>query len=100
MKLEDASPERRRRSLRFLRGLAIDITPLRQSRDFRLLWTGQLISMTGRQITAVALPLQVYLLTRSPFDVGLIGLAQLLPMVLFSPFGGTIADRVDRRVLI
>jgi predicted MFS family arabinose efflux permease len=83
-----------------LRGLAIDVTPLRASRDFRLLWTGELVSMFGRQITVVALPLQVYLLTHSPLAVGFIGLVQLVPLVVFSLIGGVVADRVDRRKLI
>ena len=65
-----------------IRGLAIDLTPLRGSRDFRVLWFGQLISLTGRQITVVALPYQVYLLTRSPLAVGLIGLVQLVPLIV------------------
>jgi MFS family permease len=83
-----------------IRGLAIDVTPLRRSRDFRLLWLGQLVSLTGRQITTVALPFQVFLLTRSSLAVGLIGLAELIPLVAFSIAGGPIADRVDRRRLL
>src|SRR5713101_2432471 len=52
-----------------IKGLAIDIAPLRESRDFRLLWLGELISMAGRQITVVALPFQVYVLTGSSLAV-------------------------------
>jgi MFS family permease len=76
------------------------VTPLRTSRDFRLLWIGELVSTTGRQITVVALPYQVFLLTRSPLAVGLIGLAEVLPLMAFSIFGGALADRVDRRKLL
>jgi MFS family permease len=83
-----------------VRGLAIDITPLRQARDFRLIWTGQLISLTGRMITTVALPFQVFLLTRSSLAVGLIGLVEVVPLVVFGIVGGPIADRVDRRRLL
>jgi MFS family permease len=83
-----------------VRGLAIDVTPLRRSRDFRLLWTGQLISMTGRMITTVALPFQVFLLTRSSLAVGMIGLVELVPLVVFGIAGGPIADRMDRRLLL
>ena len=83
-----------------IRGVAIDITPLRTSKDYRLLWFGQLVSLTGTQITVVALPFQVFVLTRSPLAVGLIGLAQVVPLILFSVAGGTIADRVDRRKLM
>jgi MFS family permease len=83
-----------------LRGLAIDIRPLKESRDFRLLWIGELISLTGRQITVVALPLQVFVLTGSSLAVGMIGLVQVIPLILVSVGGGALADRVDRRRLI
>ena len=83
-----------------LKGLAIDITPLRASRDFRLLWIGELISTTGRQITLVALPYQIFKLTGSSLAVGMIGLVQIVPLILFSQIGGAIADRMDRRTLI
>src|SRR5438270_1306510 len=71
---EGHQPGGLRRAGGAVRGLTIDITPLRESRDYRLLWIGELISTTGRQISVVALPLQVFLLTRSSLDVGLIGL--------------------------
>ena len=45
--------------------ILLDLTPLRQSRDFRLLFTGQLVSMLGTQLTVVAIPYQVYHLTHS-----------------------------------
>lgn len=83
-----------------IRGLAVDATPLRTSREFRLLWLGQLISLVGRQVTVVALPLQVFLLTGSSLAVGMIGLVQVVPLVVFSLIGGAVADRVDRRRLI
>ena len=83
-----------------IRGLAIDVTPLRVSRDFRLLWGGELISTTGRQITTVALPAQVFLQTHSSLLVGVIGLIQVVPLAVFSIVGGAAADRVDRRKLI
>ena len=96
----DHSGGRRSRAREALRGLAVDITPLRESRHYRLLWFGQLISVTGRQITVVAVPFQVFLLTRSPLAVGMIGLVQVGPLILASIAGGAIADRVDRRRLI
>jgi MFS family permease len=80
-----------------VRRIAIDISPLRQSRNFRLVWTGQLISLVGRQVTVVAVPFQVYQLTHSSVAVGLIGAFQLVPYVLLSLVGGTVADRFDRR---
>jgi MFS family permease len=96
----NAPNPRRRGGAGFLRGLAVDVTPLRTSRDFRLLWAGQLVSTMGRQITAVAVPYQVYRLTGSTLDVGLLGLAQAVPLVLCSLIGGAVADRFDRRGLL
>ncbi|HXF57392.1 MAG TPA: MFS transporter [Actinomycetota bacterium] len=90
----------RARAGAFLRRLAIDVTPLRVSRDYRLLWTGQLISTVGRQVTLVALPFQVFQLTRSSLAVGLIGLAEVVPLVLSSVGGGPLVDRFDRRRLL
>ncbi len=83
-----------------VRSVAIDLSPLRASREFRLLWVGELISTTGRQITIVALAFQVFVLTDSSFAVGLIGLVELLPLVVCSIVGGAVADRVDRRKLL
>ena len=77
-----------------------DVTPLRSSREFTLLWTGQLVSQAGSTIRLVALPYQVYLLTGSSLAVGLIGLFSAVPLIFFSFFGGVIADRVDRRRLL
>lgn len=77
-----------------------DITPLQTSREFRLLWTGQLISQAGSTIRLVAIPYQIYVLTGSSLAVGLIGLFSAVPLITFSLFGGVIADRVDRRRLL
>jgi ENTS family enterobactin (siderophore) exporter len=57
-----------------VRRIAVDLTPLRRSRDFRLLWLGELVSETGSNITLVALYIQVFRLTRSSLAVGAIGL--------------------------
>lgn len=78
----------------------MDLSPLRESRDFRLLWIGDLISHTGQHITVVALPFQIFQLTGSPLAVGLIGLAQVGPLIAFALIGGAIADRYDRRRLL
>src|SRR5438552_2352882 len=79
------------------RAVAIDFSPLRDSRDFRLLWIGQLVGNIGRQITVVALPYQVFLITRSSLMVGLLALAQAGPLVVFSLAGGAIAAAADPR---
>jgi hypothetical protein len=78
----------------------IDVSPLRESRSFRLLWIGQLVSLTGTQLRLVAIPYQIYLITGSSLDVGLIGLFQAIPLISLALFGGVIADRVDRRRLL
>jgi predicted MFS family arabinose efflux permease len=76
---------------------AVDTGPLRASRDFRLLWLGELISQTGSQVTTVALFVQVDRLTHSAAAVGFIGLAQLLPMIVASVLIGPVIDRRNRR---
>jgi MFS family permease len=66
-------------------------------RDFRLLWLSQLVSQTGSQMQTVALHWHVYLLTRSPLALGALGLTRVVPVVLFSLWGGVAADRLDRK---
>jgi len=83
---------------RFAR-VAVDTRPLRESRNFRLLWTGQAVSFLGSEITLVAIPFQVYELTGSTLAV-LISLFELVPLLAFALVGGAIADATDRRRLI
>ena len=83
-----------------MRGLALDTTPLRASRAYRNLLVGDAVSVVGTQVTTVAVPLQVYDQTGSAFSVGLVGLAGLVPVVLFGLYGGAVADAVDRRRLV
>ncbi|MCI0527599.1 MAG: MFS transporter, partial [Nitrospira sp.] len=71
-----------------------------QYRDFRLLWIGQLISWTGSQMQAAAILWHIYALTKSPLALGGVGLARILPILLFSLVGGVIADVVERRRLM
>ena len=61
---------------------------------------GQLVSLVGRQITVVAVPYQVYRLTGSAALVGLLGLAQVVPLIGVSLLAGGLADRFDRRLLL
>lgn len=81
------------------RRIFADLTPLRTSRDYRRLWVGGTISWVGQAMTALAISLQVYDITRSSFAVGLVGLFSLVPLVAFGLYGGAIADTVDRRTL-
>ena len=90
-------PARRPVASRVFRTLAVDARSLRESQPFRRLWVGQLISLVGRQITLVAVPFQVYSLTRSALYVGLLGIVQAVPLICGSLGGGAIADRFDRR---
>jgi MFS family permease len=97
----DVFPDgRRKRVAGAIRRLAVDTTPLRRNRDFRLLWTGELVSQTGSQITLVAVFIQVFQLTGSSAAVGIIGVAQLGPLIVMTLLGGPLVDRVDRRRLM
>jgi MFS family permease len=80
--------------------LLTDATPLRQYPAFRRLWLGTMLSRTGSAMTTFAVGLQVFDLTRSTAAVGGLGLAALVPLVLITLPGGTLADRVDRRRLV
>ncbi len=60
-----------------MRSLLLDLTPLRQSRQFALLFSGHAVSQFGRQLTVVAAPIQVFEMTESTVAVGLLGLVQL-----------------------
>jgi MFS family permease len=80
-------------------GLFLDVSPLRASRAFRVLWLSQVATTTGRQFVLVAVPYQVYVLTHSSLAVGLLGIFQAVPIVLAGLYGGALADRLDRRRL-
>jgi MFS family permease len=92
--VEGASSGRQRRRLR---DATLDLTALRASRDFRLLFAGQTVSFTGSMITYVAVPFQLYELTRSSLLVGLLGVAELVPLLVTALVGGAVADGFDRR---
>ena len=82
------------------RHILLDITPLRRSRDYRALLSGLGVSVLGNQLTTVAVPFQVYALTRSSLMVGLVSLTQLFPLIIGSLLGGSLVDAVDRRKLL
>lgn len=83
-----------------MRKYAIDLTPLKKYRDFRLLWTAGLFSYFGSMITFVALPFQIKELTNSYWAVGLIGAVEIIPLTIFGLYGGVLADYVDRKKMI
>ena len=80
--------------------MLLDLSPLRRHRDFRLVFAGQLVSGFGSFLTYVALPVQLYELTRSSVLVGLVGTAQIVPLAATALWGGALADAVDRRRLL
>lgn len=96
-----AEPPAPRRTLRQrIAGLRVDVTPLRTSRDFRLLFWAGTVFYLGGMVSYVALPYQIYQLTGSSFAVGAMGLVQLLPLVVFGLYGGALADHADRRTML
>ena len=76
-----------------------DLSPLRVSAPYRRLFIGLGVSNVGQQMTSVAVGLQVYDLTKSSFMVGLVGLFQLIPLIGFGLYGGTLSDAFDRRLV-
>ncbi len=95
----DPGPLPRRGLLGFLRRHAIDTRPLRHP-AYRRIFAGQAVSAIGLAFTAVAVPVQMFATTRSSLWVGLLGIASLIPLVAFALWGGALADRADRRVLL
>ncbi|MEU6930671.1 MFS transporter [Streptomyces sp. NPDC046385] len=88
---QEAGPGKRR--------VFADLTPLRTSVHYRRIWFGNAVTWVGQGMTTLAISLQVYDITRSPFSVGLVGLFSLVPLVVFGLYGGAVADTVDRRKL-
>jgi MFS family permease len=80
--------------------VVVDISPLRDFPAYRRLWLGQSVNIIGSQVTRVALPYQVYVLTHSTLAIAGLTLVQLVPLLLFSLGGGSLADVVDRRRLL
>lgn len=78
----------------------VDVTPLRESGRFRRLYVGHFLAFLGRQVTVVAVPYQLYVLTDSTLAVGALGLAQFVPLMAVSLIGGAVVDAVDRRTVL
>jgi MFS family permease len=81
------------------RRIAVDTRPLRHD-AYRRMWIGNAFSFYGFQFTAVAVPVEMFALTQDSFWVGLLGIASLVPLLIFALWGGAIADVVDRRRLL
>lgn len=78
----------------------LDLSPLRVSRQYRLLYIAGFITTLGSQATYVTVPFQLKALTNSPLAVGSLGLFELVPLIVFGLYGGVLADRLNRRRLI
>ena len=80
--------------------MLIDLSPLRVSRDYRLLFFGQLVSFFGSMMTFIVVPWQMYQLTNSSAMVGYIYLFEFIPMVVLAFVGGALADYTDKRKML
>ena len=85
---------------RLLQLALVDLGPLRRHREFRLLVACRAVSFLGSMVTYVAIPYQVYRLSGSSLVVGLLGLAELVPLLATAFLGGALADAVDRRKMV
>ena len=94
-----AGARARRRLLRSLEIVLADTRPLRNP-HFRRLWTANIVTVVGAQLTVVAVPAQIYAMTGSSAYVGLTGVFGLVPLVVFGLWGGALADVIDRRTLL
>lgn len=83
-----------------LRAVAVDAGLLRRRRDFRLLVVGQSVSDLGSMVTFVAVPFQTYEMTGSSLAVGLLGVAEFVPILVLALVGGAMADAFDRRRIV
>jgi MFS family permease len=80
--------------------VAVHLPPAFRHRDFSLYWTGAVLSQIGNQFTVVAMAWQIYDLTDSPLQIGLLGLGRALPQIALALVGGVLADAFDRRRLL
>ncbi|WP_432832220.1 MFS transporter [Dactylosporangium sp. CA-092794] len=96
---ENQDQEQGRRPAGWLRRHAIDVRPLRHV-AYRRVFIGNAVSFFGVQFTAVAVPVQVYAITKSSLWVGIASFVGLVPLILFSLWGGAIADAYDRRKVL
>lgn len=83
-----------------LRRIVIDVSPLRETPAYRWLWVGSLLNNAGSQVTQLALPFQIYVLTGSVLAVGGLAAVRLAALICFALPGGSLADAYDRRKLL
>lgn len=80
--------------------MLINLNPLKNNKEYRLLFLGQTVSFFGSMMSYVAIPYQIFQLTKSSFQVGLLGVVQLVPLIIAGIYGGALADNMDRRKLL
>jgi MFS family permease len=80
--------------------MRLDTTPLKESRDFRMLFVAGSVFYFGAMVSYVAIPYQLYTATGSNFAVGALGIVELVPLLVFGLYGGALADHVDRRKML
>src|SRR5262245_10362149 len=80
--------------------MPMDLTPLIRNRDYRYLYAAQFITFFGTMVTYVALPYQIYSITKSTLVVGMLGIVELVPLLATAFVGGALADAVDRRKMV
>lgn len=100
MTLDDPDARKRSGTRGRLRGILVDVSPLRRSPAFARLWTGTALAQVGSQVTVVAVGIHVYALTHDTLAVALVALWALGPMVLAGLLGGSLADTFDRRLMV
>jgi MFS family permease len=81
-------------------GVLVDLAPLKESKPFRKLWIGYVVNQVGSQLTIVAIAFQVFTITRSSLEVGLVSLGQVVPGIAAPLIAGAVADAFDRRKLL
>ena len=82
------------------RTIGLDLRPLKGSKDYRALFVAGIVGTIGAQGTYVVVPYQMKVLTGSVLDVGLLGVVEIIPLVVFGLLGGALADTVDKRTMI
>jgi len=80
--------------------IRLDISPLRELPDFRRLWISSMVTRFGSMVTYVAAPFQIKEITGSFVAVGILGVVEIFPLIIFGLYGGALADRLDRKKIV
>jgi MFS family permease len=98
--VRDEHRRRRTRALTVSASLAVPLPALMAHRPYALFWWARVSATTAAQMLAVAIGWQIYELTGSAFDLGLVGLVQFVPVVVLALVVGHVADRYERRLVV